>query len=547
MFGNPALQPQTTSYVADVTPCRHGSEKTWLGLLRPDGRSRRSSQDWCGTGQASQFSAEKPRRNVGTATVPWMNPEPTATGTDVLSLLGLNRLGRTAMRQCPKFCGIEVATVARLHPLLRATGFLVCAGCSGGEPAPSGAPTSGGGGSTSAVTGATAGPGVGGDPSSGDSAATSTEAVTVTGGGPTGGGGSASSTATGETPSAGGSVATSGGASSVPATGGRHEYVAVIPASALTAEDPVCGIQDFDRERKPAEVLLVIDRSGSMENEIETGVTRWAAIVPTVCAVIQATNSEIWWGVKSYPELDETEQCAPESIVPTIHVPIAENNAAAVVAEIEATTPLGDGTPTGDAIRFGLDHLLERATITDNPKYILLATDGEPNCPQDGTAEPLDHTVAQIDAALAAGFPTYVLGVDTTEDTAVSNLNEMAVAGGTPRPPSSVNPLAAEEPKFYLASTQAELEAAFRTITGEIGSCVFDLDPPPPVPDNIAVDFSGVRTERDPTRQNGWEYTTDDYTQLEVYGTWCDRIKTEASNQVNIKYGCPGVPIPLPG
>lgn len=299
---------------------------------------------------------------------------------------------------------------------------------------------------------------------------------------------------------------------------------------------PSCGIQDFTREVRPTEVLLVIDRSGSMENEMEDGTRRWDAVVPTVVGAVEATASSILWGVKSYPELDETESCSPESIVPTIHVPLAEGSTALVVAEVETTTPLGDGTPTGDAIGFALDHLEERALVSDSPKYILLATDGEPTCPEDDDdVDPVDFTVSQIAAALEAGFPTFVLGVDTSDDDTVEDLNAMAIAGGKPRTGAE---------SFYLASTEAEISEALSAITGEVASCVFDLEPPPPVPDNIAVDFGDARADHDPTRQNGWEYTKDDYTQLEVYGTWCDRIRTEAMNQVSIKYGCPDQPIP---
>lgn len=310
--------------------------------------------------------------------------------------------------------------------------------------------------------------------------------------------------------------------------------------STIPPDEDVCGVQDFDRQPKPAEVLLVLDRSGSMENDLETGETRWEAIVPTLVSAIDATSAGIWWGLKSYPELDDTEQCAPESIVPTIHVPIAEMSGGTVVTAIEATTPLGDGTPTGDAIRFALEHLRERAMLSDNPKFLLLATDGEPNCPDDDDDEDVDavdYTVAAIADALAEGFPTFVVGVDTTDDDTVDNLNAMAEAGGRPR---------AGDPSFYLASTQEEIEMALQEITGEIASCVFDLDPPPPVPDNIAVDFNGMRAERDPSLQNGWEYTKDDYSQLEVYGTWCERIKSEAESAVNIKYGCPETEIPPP-
>jgi hypothetical protein len=337
------------------------------------------------------------------------------------------------------------------------------------------------------------------------------------------------------------------------ATGAPHAGTAAPPldpptvytppdaGSIIAPDDNVCGVQDFDRQPKPAEVLLVLDRSGSMENELDSGETRWEAVVPTLVGAIEATTAGIWWGLKTYPELDDTEQCAPESIVPTIHVPIAEMSGGTVVTAIEATTPLGDGTPTGDAIRFALDHLRERAMLSDNPKFLLLATDGEPNCPDDDDDEDapdaVDYTVDAIAEALAEGFPTFVVGVDTSEDGAVENLNAMAEAGGRPR---------AGDPKFYLASTQEEIEMALQEITGEIASCVFDLDPPPPVLENIAVDFNGMRADRDPSRENGWEYTNDDHSQLEVYGTWCDRIKSEAESAVNIKYGCPETEIPPP-
>lgn len=128
----------------------------------------------------------------------------------------------------------------------------------------------------------------------------------------------------------------------------------------------------------------------------------------------------------------------------------------------------------------------------------------------------------------------------------IERLNAMAMAGGRPRPRESVNPLAPNT-AFYLASTQAELTQALQAITGKLSSCIFTLNPPPPVPDNIAVDFNGVRADRDPTRMNGWEYTNSEHSSLEVYGMWCERIQNAAMEQVEIKYGCPNVPIPLPG
>jgi len=217
-------------------------------------------------------------------------------------------------------------------------------------------------------------------------------------------------------------------------------------------------------------------------------------------------------------------------------VPVAANNASTVIARINATVANGDGTPTGDAIKFATAHPLQRNLVNSNPKYILLATDGDPSCP---SSDAIGYAVSAIGAALAAGFATFVVGVDTAKTTSITRLNQMAVAGGRPRVGAAT--------QFYLASTQADLTLVLQSITGELASCIFTLEPPPPVPDNIAVDFSGQRTPRDPNRINGWEYTSPDFRSLQVYGTWCERIKTEASNKVEIKYGCPNQPIPLPG
>lgn len=343
---------------------------------------------------------------------------------------------------------------------------------------------------------------------------------------------------------AGGSVAGASGDASggIPSEGRGGAPTLMLPTAGAAGEEN-CGVQDFDRERKPAEVILVLDRSGSMEDPPAGGtIDKWSMVLPPLEKAITSTDSAISWGLKLYPELDEAEGCAPETIVPAIHAPIDVKNAAQVIAAIDATLPLGDGTPTGDGIRFALAHLRERAELNDNPKFILLATDGDPTC-SGGGGSALEYAVSQISEALAAGFPTFVVGVDTIKESSIENLNEMAEAGGKARPRTDFHPLASHT-SFYLTSTAAELEQVMAGITGELASCIFELNPPPPVPDNIAVDFADARADHDPTQQDGWDYTKPDYTEIQVFGSWCKRIQTEAMNKVNIKYGCPNQPIP---
>jgi hypothetical protein len=250
--------------------------------------------------------------------------------------------------------------------------------------------------------------------------------------------------------------------------------------------------------------------------------------------VVTATDSSVSWGLKVFPE-GEGSECAAGSVTSAIPVDVAAGNAKAVTAAVTATTPAGNGTPTGDAIKAAVTYL---KTLTDtNPKFILLATDGEPSCAgttKDSTTA-RTYAVQAITDAATAGFKTFVVGVATTKTTATDALNDMATAGQEAR--ADANPLAT---KYYLASTQDELVQSLEVITGQVSSCVFDLTTAPPDPTNIAVHVNGVKAPADPTRMNGWDYTNADDTEVQVFGSWCDQIKAATANTVNFVLGCPG-------
>src|SRR4051812_13422218 len=271
--------------------------------------------------------------------------------------------------------------------------------------------------------------------------------------------GSGASSSTGATSSTGGTV--------VLGTGGS---VMLDPTKGMAGEPDVangeCAQQNFVLSSKPADVLLVLDRSKSMiEHTVPpSNQTRWDAVVAGLTATITATDASVSWGLKFFPE-GEGSECS--AVTDDIPVKIAPNNAAAVNGLITSTMALGNGTPTGDAIKKATAYLQSRGASN---QFIVLATDGQPSCPS-GSDAAVQYAVTAITAAKTAGFPTYVIGVvDPADNSTPPRLNAMADAGGTSR---SDNPIG---DKFYQAYSQEELTTSLKAVTGQVVSCVFEFD-----------------------------------------------------------------------
>jgi hypothetical protein len=340
---------------------------------------------------------------------------------------------------------------------------------------------------------------------------------------------------------ASGGIAASSGGAPVTAAGGPS----VVISTGGSGPPPdvangTCEQLEFESKRTLVEVLLVLDRSASMdEHDIEDGVTRWEGVVPVVNRAVTDTDAAVAWGLKTFPEQKDNE-CEQSSVTSAIDVPIAPANATRVVEAINQTTPDGDGTPTAAALNAAVTYLSGRAT--DDEQFILLATDGQPSCSvnwdQDGDDARGDAEAAAR-AAFAAGFPVFVVGVldDDPSDSTVETLNAMAVAGGKPRAAAN------SEYRFHLASSQAELIASLTEITGEVASCKFSFASPPPDPDNIAVKLDGEKLMRDPGHASGWDYTGPDQLGIELYGSACDKIEAADQSGVQVIFGCPGRPL----
>jgi hypothetical protein len=305
-----------------------------------------------------------------------------------------------------------------------------------------------------------------------------------------------------------------------------------------TPDGANCGATQVGLQNVPPDLLIVQDKSGSMGNDVMDMscrnmagcVTKWSQVVPAIDMVVGMTDTTIRWGLKYFAN---NGTCG---VNPGAAVPIGPNNGAAIMASLGMTNP-GGSTPTRLAVQSGADYLM---TVMDpNPKYMLLSTDGEPNCApgaQMTSADDAAGAVAAVAAALAAGIPTFVVGVGNVAP-AVATLNMLADAGGKPQ---------AGATHYYPVSSTADLVAVLGTIGDMIASCSFGLGAPPPVPTNVGVYGNGqasMKIPQDKTHTNGWDYGAG-MTSIVLYGSACDKVKNKTYQTVQAIYGCPGMIIP---
>jgi hypothetical protein len=250
-----------------------------------------------------------------------------------------------------------------------------------------------------------------------------------------------------------------------------------------------------------------------------TCTTRWTAVTDSLNTVLPDTQASVYWGLKLFAT--SPNGC---DVSDGVDVAPAVNNATAITAQIAATGP-STGTPTTEVIRKTASYLLGLSDT--NPKYILLATDGQPYCAGPQKDQPDDQ--AAIDSiannAYAHGVKVFVVGLAISSAN-TDTLNKMAAAGGTGQ--------------FYAANSPDTLKAALQDISGLVATCSFSLSSTPPDPSNIAVFLDGNRLPNDAS--NGWILTNNN-SSVEVTGSYCDSIKNGSATNVQVLMGCAPIPI----
>jgi len=269
-----------------------------------------------------------------------------------------------------------------------------------------------------------------------------------------------------------------------------------VPTCNLGPDGGVCACADQALQLTDVpNIYFVLDRSASMS---ENG--KWQTVVAVLSDLVVRIGPRANFGAAVFPAIDDPTGCTPGQEVfspmrgdaPAGWEGPTARRLSAVLAEL---SPSG-GTPTAATLAL----LKQSLSSLPGPTYVILATDGGPNCGDSGcdaglcqnniesigatptggrclptgpnccsAATPygaescLDAqpTIDAVQSLASSGIPVFVVGVPGS-DVYANLLNELAVAGGTGREVAS-------EAGVDAASAN-DTDAAFGDDAGEGGS-----------------------------------------------------------------------------
>jgi hypothetical protein len=331
-----------------------------------------------------------------------------------------------------------------------------------------------------------------------------------------------------------------------------------------------CGSQTIPAVTGPVPNLsFVIDHSGSMGATLEGNeLSKYENARIALSRVLKAVGHRVNYGAAIFPGLDGLTGCeAGDELIrigPGDPASYARNNQTGprlkdLLGRL-SLAGLDGGTPAAPT----LEKMRQVLTQLSGPTYVVLITDGAPNCnaelecdasgcipnieglrTEDVECTPVVNCCApstqdpsanlscvDTDASLEAvrrladaGIATFVVGMPGSEPYR-QLLNEMAVLGGTARP---------QEPSYFAVEDTSALEAALKAIAASVSiSCEIPLDYDPPEPGFVNVYFDGELVEYDP--EAGWQWTDDG--RVAIRGQACEQLSAGDVLEVQVLAGC---------
>jgi hypothetical protein len=288
-------------------------------------------------------------------------------------------------------------------------------------------------------------------------------------------------------------------------------------------------------QRVGLDAVIVLDASASMDDDVLGTAcaggcgssSKWAQTVAGINTEVSQTETTVNWGLVLLSSPGNA--CDVGSFA----VPVASGNALEIAFALANRTSASGGvsqpghTPTRSGITFATTLLA--GVPDDNPRLIVLATDGAPDCPAAGDIS-VDDSSAAVDAstyAMTAGVPVHVVGIGVEDAGTSAVLDRIAAAGGT-----------GGAARYVLSASDVTIDLHSLVEGGT--RCLYTIPPPPPNPsatrDHIGVLIDGNEILQDWT--NGWGYTNAARTQVQLFGGACAAVTDGSAHVVSIVYHC---------
>lgn len=323
------------------------------------------------------------------------------------------------------------------------------------------------------------------------------------------------------------------------------------PGCGVGPDGGVCDCIDTPLLVDPPTFYFVLDRSGSM-----TDADKWNTVRAAVSEIVSSVGPRAKFGATVFPGKAGT--CDRGVEIMSIRNGDSPSGTFGPTNKflVETTRALQayGGTPTAPT----LDALVTPLGQNPGKTYVILATDGGPNCSgatcgaescilniegvdgcrpngpsccvdQAGLCLDGDATISAISRLKSANVPTFVIGVPGSQ-TYSNLLDRMAQAGGTAQQGA---------PAYYRVdkADKADLVAALRKVAAKIvATCTYDLREAPPDVNKLNVYLDEKVVPKDPT--NGWKV---DGKTVTLLGDTCDKVLRGDVLGVRIILGCPTI------
>lgn len=329
--------------------------------------------------------------------------------------------------------------------------------------------------------------------------------------------------------------------------------------------DAACATSTVTAKRAPANLLFIVDRSGSMNcnppptttsaqceqfpiTADGTKPTKWSITrdaLKGAIATMPASNSV---GV-TYFNVDD--DCGVQTTPSVAMKSVDAAQLTLVNNSLNGVTPKGL-TPIIGGVTLGYQYLHGQALT--GKKFIVLLTDGAETCAE---SQQDSFVATTVKNAASVGIRTFVIGAPGSED-ARAFLSQIAFNGLTARTATcthAATPANVGDCHFDLTSATVnlatELNKALETISREALGCEYDV----PSADGGVIDYDKVNVvyhpgaggaaqtiPQDPTKAceggaNGWQYTPDK-SKILLCGGACTTVKADQGGNVSVALGC---------